>query len=93
MLRRPRHRRSCLAKKVQGLVYVLEEWCKGCGFCVEFCPFDIMTLDGKMNSKGYSPPILTDPERCTGCDLCGMVCPEFAIWVKKVPAAKMESRG
>jgi 2-oxoglutarate ferredoxin oxidoreductase subunit delta len=25
------------------------------------------------------------PEKCSGCDLCGMYCPDFAIYGQRVP--------
>jgi len=28
------------------------------------------------------------PENCSGCDLCGMYCPDFAIYATKVAPAK-----
>jgi NAD-dependent dihydropyrimidine dehydrogenase PreA subunit len=39
------------------------------------------------NAKGYHPPVLSRKEDCTGCDICGMVCPDFAIYgfIKKNP--------
>ena len=34
----------------------------------------------EFNPKGYHFPILSAPEACTGCDLCGLYCPDFAIF-------------
>ena len=56
------------------------ERCKGCGFCVEFCPTHVLALSSAFNSKGYHPPHVVEAERCSGCDLCGMYCPDFAIF-------------
>jgi 2-oxoglutarate ferredoxin oxidoreductase subunit delta len=67
-------------KKVIGAVIILAEQCKGCGFCVEFCPTDALELSSQYNAKGYHPPVLALPEACTGCNICGMVCPDFAIF-------------
>ena len=67
-------------KKVSGVVYVDREKCKGCGFCVEFCPTHVLALSSAFNSKGYHPPHAIEPEKCSGCDLCGMYCPDFAIY-------------
>ena len=67
-------------KKVMGQVYVDRERCKGCGFCVEFCPTDVLALSAGFNGKGYHPPEAIRPDACSGCDLCGMYCPDFAIY-------------
>ena len=68
------------AKKVHGTVHILADRCKGCGFCVEFCPPKILAFSKGINSHGYHPPELTSANGCTGCDLCGLYCPDFAIY-------------
>lgn len=50
-------------------------WCKKCGICTAFCPRQV--LDS--NEDGY--PVVKDPDRCTGCNLCADRCPDFAITV------------
>ncbi len=67
-------------KKRRGLVFILPERCKGCGYCVEFCPTHVLELSEEFNQKGYHPPIVVDADACTGCALCGMYCPDFAIF-------------
>jgi 2-oxoglutarate ferredoxin oxidoreductase subunit delta len=67
-------------KKFQGVVVVNRETCKGCGFCVEFCPLEALELEKAYNAKGYHPPFLAKPEKCNGCDMCGLFCPDFAIF-------------
>lgn len=34
--------------------------CKGCGLCVEFCPFGRLVLDSDMNQAGYHPAVIAD---------------------------------
>jgi 2-oxoglutarate ferredoxin oxidoreductase subunit delta len=79
------------AVKVKGEVHVDRDRCKGCGFCVEFCPTHALELDSSYNKKGYHPPVLVDPDQCSGCDLCGLFCPDFSIYgvmaKRKVPKA------
>ncbi len=66
--------------KVKGTVVIAMQRCKGCSFCVAFCPTEALTMSHQMNAKGYHYPELTYPERCNGCDLCGMLCPDFALY-------------
>ncbi len=65
---------------VQGRVHINKERCKGCGFCIEFCPKSVLAFSSNFNSKGYHPPYAAQPERCINCNLCQLVCPEFAIF-------------
>ncbi len=65
-------------------IIIDKERCKGCGFCVEFCPTQVLALDEEFNAKGYHPPKVVDLDYCTGCDLCGMYCPDYAIYAVKV---------
>ena len=67
----------------QNQIRVIDIRCKGCGFCVEFCPQHILTQTKETNPKGYRVVRVTDIEKCSGCNLCSMYCPEFAIWVEK----------
>ena len=75
------------ARRFRGVIYVERERCKGCGFCVEFCPQDCLVLAPDFNAKGYHPPVLADQDACTGCDLCALYCPDFAIFSVRVQAA------
>lgn len=67
-------------RKVRGVVYLNSSRCKGCGFCIAFCPPHVLEFSDEFNSQGYHPPRLTNPDGCTGCDLCGLYCPDFAIY-------------
>ena len=58
--------------------------CKGCGLCVSACPKGLLVIDtAKINKKGYSPAVLTDPEKCIGCAFCATMCPDCIITVEK----------
>lgn len=65
-----------------GIVQIIEERCKGCGFCVEFCPQGVLVMSQRTNSKGYHPPELTTSSHCIDCGLCALLCPDFAIYVQ-----------
>jgi 2-oxoglutarate ferredoxin oxidoreductase subunit delta len=65
-----------------GIVHIIDERCKGCGFCVEFCPQRVLVMSKRTNSKGYHPPELIDDSHCINCGLCALLCPDFAIYVE-----------
>jgi 2-oxoglutarate ferredoxin oxidoreductase subunit delta len=65
----------------RGEIHVLAERCKGCGWCVEFCPRRVLEPSDDINTKGYHPPRVVQPEICVSCGLCELLCPEFAIYV------------
>jgi 2-oxoglutarate ferredoxin oxidoreductase subunit delta len=76
------------SKSTKGTVIITEERCKGCSFCVVFCPTNALAMGGRLNRKGYHLPELTDPENCNGCDICGLFCPDFAIFGVNFKKAK-----
>lgn len=61
----------------KGKVTVKSEWCKGCNICVAFCPTKVLQLE-----KNICVP--ADPDKCIGCMMCELRCPEFAISVEVV---------
>jgi 2-oxoglutarate ferredoxin oxidoreductase subunit delta len=69
----------------KGVVRIIEERCKGCGFCVEFCPKDVLEISNKFNKKGYHPPFVKNPDECVNCHYCEILCPEFAIYSLEAP--------
>jgi 2-oxoglutarate ferredoxin oxidoreductase subunit delta len=60
---------------------IIEERCKGCEFCIEFCPKKVLEQDTKFNSKGVRAPRVKDAELCVGCGVCEAICPDFAIFL------------
>ena len=72
-------------KAPRGKVMIFEERCKGCSFCIEFCPRKVLVQSSKYNSVGYHPPELVEEEPlkvCANCGFCMLICPEFAIRVE-----------
>ena len=51
-------------------VQVLKDKCKGCTKCVKSCPFEAITMEGRLAVIGTA---------CTGCGQCVEVCPFGAI--------------
>jgi 2-oxoglutarate ferredoxin oxidoreductase subunit delta len=67
-------------------VNIKNEWCKGCGICVGFCPKDVLAVneDGKAYAR--------NPERCAGCNKCEIYCPDFAIYLWRQDDVAKETR-
>ena len=60
---------------------VIKNRCKGCGFCVEFCPRHVLRQSSETNRNGFHTVYAGKSEECTGCNICTMICPDFAISV------------
>lgn len=72
----------------QGIVTVLEDRCKGCGYCIEYCPKQVLEFSKEFNKKGYHPPTVVKPDDCVNCHYCEILCPEFAIYSIEAPASQ-----
>ena len=68
---------------MKGTITIDQEFCKGCEYCIEFCPKKVIYLSEKLNVKGYYFAELKEKEEdgCTGCATCAISCPEAAIEV------------
>ncbi|MBM4401453.1 MAG: ferredoxin family protein, partial [Crenarchaeota archaeon] len=55
------------------------ERCKGCRYCVEFCPRKVLSMSSEIGPKGYNPAMVSDESKCLACGFCEAICPEFAI--------------
>ena len=69
----------------RGEVIIITDRCKGCGFCVEYCPKEVLAMSTGFNRKGYHPPEVVKTGECVDCHLCEMICPDFAIFVVSKP--------
>ena len=65
-----------------GKVEFNKELCKGCGYCIDFCPKHLISWSGDNNSSGYQYPV-QNAEGCTACGICSRMCPDCAITVFK----------
>ena len=73
-------------------IYLLKDRCKGCGFCIEFCPQKALQKSTEINSHGYHVVYLDNDDKCSGCNMCSMVCPEFAISVVNIKEDSKKQR-
>ena len=67
---------------IKGYIFIIANRCKGCGFCIEFCPKGVLEFSEDLNPKGYHPPIVVEGKlvECENCQLCQLICPDFAIY-------------
>lgn len=65
---------------VRGKIHIIKDRCKGCGYCIEFCPREVLRVSKEFNKKGYHPPMVVKPDGCLNCHYCELLCPEFAIF-------------
>lgn len=63
-----------------GDIHITIDRCKGCSFCEEYCPRDVLKMSTNYNKKGYHYPDVIKQGECVNCCLCEMICPEFAIF-------------
>ncbi|OIP32547.1 MAG: 4Fe-4S ferredoxin [Deltaproteobacteria bacterium CG2_30_43_15] len=68
----------------RGKVSIIEDRCKGCSFCVEYCPRNVLEMSEYFNKKGYHIPYIKNPGDCVNCNFCEVICPEFAIYIEKL---------
>lgn len=53
--------------------------CKACGYCIHYCPVNVLALGSNINAKGYQYAEVVDMEKCVGCGTCAVMCPDAAI--------------
>jgi 2-oxoglutarate ferredoxin oxidoreductase subunit delta len=74
------------------MIVVNEDWCKGCGICIERCPVKALEESDKLNRRGIHPPKLKKENECNYCRLCELICPDFAITVVAEEKKKTEKK-
>lgn len=63
-----------------GHVHFIADRCKGCGYCIRYCPVNALAVSDTVNGNGYHIPFTRVENTCVDCGLCERICPEFAIW-------------
>jgi pyruvate/2-oxoacid:ferredoxin oxidoreductase alpha subunit/NAD-dependent dihydropyrimidine dehydrogenase PreA subunit len=56
--------------------FVLPQFCKGCGRCIDACPKHCITAGTEINPLTGLVPVHLSLDACNGCQLCVDACPE-----------------
>jgi 2-oxoglutarate ferredoxin oxidoreductase subunit delta len=70
------------------VLVILQEQCKQCGLCIEFCPKNVLCYTDTYNRKGYYPVTACDIDACVNCEFCELICPDLAIFLADRDEAK-----
>lgn len=63
------------------MITINELFCKGCGYCIKFCPKHILEMSTERSQKGHFYPVNVNKDACISCVICALMCPEAAIEV------------
>jgi heterodisulfide reductase subunit A len=75
--------------KVEPIVASINaEICRGCGRCVEACPYQAYEL---VEAEGRWTKAEINPVLCKGCGVCAVVCPSGAITTQHFTDEQIES--
>ncbi len=75
-------------KRPQGTVRIIIERCKGCSFCIDYCPKDVLVMSDNFNKKGYHYPEILKEGLCVNCNLCMNICPEFSVYSEELEVSE-----
>jgi Pyruvate:ferredoxin oxidoreductase and related 2-oxoacid:ferredoxin oxidoreductases, alpha subunit len=56
--------------------FLFDEYCKGCGRCIDACNRDCITPGSSINALTGLVPVHLELDQCNGCGLCIDACPE-----------------
>jgi len=65
-----------MALKERPKPFLLPEYCKGCGRCIDACAKDCITAGHQINPLTGLVPVELDLTNCNACGLCMDACPE-----------------
>ena len=66
-----------------GRIVINPDLCKGCGFCIKYCPKTVIKIGTEFNQQGYKFAVPADEKSCIACGTCALMCPDAAINVYK----------
>lgn len=73
-------------------IHLVADQCKGCSYCIEYCPKKVLEESEEINARGVHPPKITKEDDCIICGFCMAVCPDFAIFVIERPKEEVTGK-
>jgi heterodisulfide reductase subunit A len=61
---------------------VLDDYCDGCAYCIDPCPYNALTLIEYMFKGDIKKTVERDGAMCKGCGVCQATCPKKGIFVR-----------
>ena len=74
-----------VSSEQRAVVHIDTRLCKGtegCNICIHVCPEDVLGASSQFSPRGVHPAEVIHPDKCTGCDLCMVHCPDLAVAVE-----------
>ena len=71
--------------------FLLPQYCKGCGRCIEACAKHCIEAGTEINPQTGLVPVVMHLEECSACGLCLSACPE-PYGLAPEPASRNSSR-
>jgi len=62
--------------------HVLDEYCDGCAYCIDPCPYKAITLFEYMREGSIKKTVEVNESLCKGCGTCMATCPKKGIYVR-----------
>lgn len=78
-------------KQPQAEITIIADRCKGCGYCIAYCPREVLEESEEINARGAHPPRVNDISKCAVCGFCTAICPDLAIFIKEKAEEKKEA--
>ncbi|MBU1863569.1 MAG: ferredoxin family protein [Candidatus Omnitrophica bacterium] len=66
---------------IRGKITIDKDRCKGCEYCIIYCPQKCIALSRDINMRGVQYAVFINPEPCTACTICARICPDICIEV------------
>lgn len=71
--------------------HVIDEYCDGCAYCIDPCPYGALTLLEYMKEGSIKKTVERDLALCKGCGSCQATCPKSGIFVANFKPSQLQA--